>query len=96
MAVRVGKTGSVMNSYSDIDGMPAGASVDLLNEATRRMLVNAVYWCIGCEDKIPPTGTRVDLVGTYDPTKFEFRKDDYWASRNMAVDEFRVDDPAKK
>ncbi|MFO0792257.1 MAG: ThuA domain-containing protein [Pirellulales bacterium] len=73
-----------------------GASVDLLNEATRRMLVNAVYWCIGCEDKIPPTGTRVDLVGTYDPTKFEFRKDDYWASRKMAVDEFRLDDPAKK
>lgn len=35
MAVRVGKTGSVMNSYSDIDGMPAGASVDLLTTTLR-------------------------------------------------------------
>lgn len=73
-----------------------GASVDLLNEATRRLLVNAAYWCTGLEDKIPAAGTRVDLVGTYDPTKFEFRKDDYWANRKMMVDEFRMDDPAKK
>ncbi len=72
-----------------------GASVDLLNEATRRLLVNAAYWCVGLEDKIPQEGTRVDLVGDYEPTKFEFRKDEYWANRKMSLDEFRMDDAAK-
>lgn len=72
-----------------------GASVDLLNEATRRLLVNAAYWCVGLEDKIPREGARVDLVGDYEPTKFEFRKDEHWANRKMSPDEFRMDDAAK-
>jgi hypothetical protein len=68
-----------------------GASVDLLNEATRRLLVNAVYWCTGLEDRIPPHGTRVDLVGKYEPTKFEFRQDEYWTKRKLAVEELKKD-----
>lgn len=32
----------------------------------RRLLVNAVYWGLGMEDKIDPAG-KVDLVGSYDP-----------------------------
>ncbi|MDA8439269.1 MAG: glycoside hydrolase family 3 C-terminal domain-containing protein [Propionibacterium sp.] len=35
MAVREGRTRSVMNSYSDIDGVPAGASVELLTTVLR-------------------------------------------------------------
>jgi len=35
MAVRVGRAGSVMNSYSDIDGLPAGASPELLTGVLR-------------------------------------------------------------
>lgn len=66
-----------------------GASVDLLNEATRRLLVNGAYWCVGLEDKIPGGGTRVDLVGKFEPTQFGFRKDDDWANRKMSLDEFR-------
>ena len=72
-----------------------GASVDLLNEATRRLLVNAAYWCVGMEGQIPSGGTKVAIVGDYEPTKFEFRKDDYWANRKMSLDEFRLDDAAK-
>lgn len=71
-----------------------GASTDLVNAATRRLLVNATYWCVGLEDKIPQNGTRVDLVGQYHPTKFEFRQDDYWANRKMSVDELRMKDAA--
>jgi len=48
-----------------------GASVDLENEALRRMLVNAAYWCTGLEDKIPEKAD-VDLVGHYHPTMFGF------------------------
>jgi len=68
-----------------------GASLDLTNEAVRRLLVNAVYWGLGMEEKIPENGTMVDLVGKYDPTTFEFRKDEYWAKRHMALDELRSD-----
>jgi hypothetical protein len=70
-----------------------GASTDLLNEATRRLLVNAAYWCAGLENQIPKNGCRVDLVGKYEPTKFEFRTDDYWAKRKLTVDEIRADAP---
>jgi hypothetical protein len=66
-----------------------GASVDLLNDAVRRLLVNGVYWCVGMEDKIPQEGARVELVGKFEPTKFEFRDDAYWANRKMSLDEFR-------
>lgn len=46
-----------------------GASVDLLNEDLRRLLVNAVYWCVGLEQRIPAR-TNVDLVGRYRPSPF--------------------------
>jgi hypothetical protein len=73
-----------------------GASVDLLNEATRRLLVNGAYWCVGLEDKIPTGGTNVELVGEFEPTQFGFRKDDYWVNRKMTVDELRGDSIEKK
>jgi len=43
-----------------------GHSFDFKNEGFRRMLVNACYWCLGMEDKIPAKSD-VDFVGTYDP-----------------------------
>ncbi len=46
-----------------------GASQDLSSEGLRRLLVNASYWALGMEDKIPPR-SNVDLVGRYDPTPF--------------------------
>jgi type 1 glutamine amidotransferase len=39
---------------------------DLKCENFRRLLVNACYWCMGLEDKIPARA-KVDLVGAYDP-----------------------------
>jgi hypothetical protein len=83
-------------TYEIPDGKPGrafmstiGASVDLLNEATRRLLVNAAYWAVGIEDQIPMAGAHVDIVGKYEPTQFGFRKDDYWSNRKMSLDEFR-------
>jgi hypothetical protein len=67
-----------------------GASVDLTNEAVRRLLVNAVYFCLGMGDKIPEMGTKVEIVGDFNPTKFEFRKEEYWAKRRMSLDEHRM------
>lgn len=66
-------------SYEGADGQKGrvftttmGAATDLEAAGTRRMIVNAVYWTVGLEDKIPAEGTKVDLVGEFKPTKFGF------------------------
>ncbi len=46
-----------------------GSSVDLLNEGLRRLLVNAAYWCVGLDDKIPARAN-VAFIGDYKPTMF--------------------------
>ncbi|MFN7998836.1 MAG: ThuA domain-containing protein [Bryobacteraceae bacterium] len=48
-----------------------GASQDLLNEGLRRMIVNACYWAMGMEKRIPPK-SNVDLIGEYHPSPFGF------------------------
>jgi len=50
-----------------------GASEDLLSESVRRMIVNACYWALGMEDRIPAK-SNVDLVGEYRPSAFGFAK----------------------
>jgi hypothetical protein len=49
----------------------AGAAVDLQNEGLRRLLVNACYWTLGLEDKIPAMAD-VAFVGEYHPSPFGF------------------------
>lgn len=49
------------------------SSQDFAYEGTRRMTVNAVYWALGMEDRIPEMGTNVELVGTYEPRRFMFK-----------------------
>lgn len=63
-----------------------GASTDLLAEGTRRMMVNAVYWCLDLE---VPSRADVDLVGTYSPSRFAFYKDEYWDEKNMVIAEIK-------
>ena len=48
-----------------------GASEDLESEGFRRLLVNACYWALGMEKRIPPKAN-VDLVGEFKPSKFGF------------------------
>jgi hypothetical protein len=50
-----------------------GSSTDLESEGLRRLLVNACYWAVGLEDKIPEK-SKVDLVGEYRPLPFGFKK----------------------
>jgi hypothetical protein len=49
-----------------------GAATDLEAEGTRRMLVNAVYWCLKMEEKLPEGGAKVEIVGDFQPTKYGF------------------------
>ncbi len=48
-----------------------GAANDLTAEGTRRLLINACYWAVGLEDKIPEK-SNVALVGDYQPSNFKF------------------------
>ena len=50
-----------------------GASTDVASEGLRRLLVNAAYWCVGLEDKIPARAN-VALIGAYLPTPMGFAK----------------------
>lgn len=50
-----------------------GSADDLIAEGTRRMMVNAAYWCVGLEDKIEPDSD-VSIVGDFNPTPFGFGK----------------------
>ena len=49
-----------------------GSASDLVSEGTRRMLANGVYWALGMEDKIPMSGTKVDVVGEFKPRFYGF------------------------
>ena len=48
-----------------------GAATDLESEGVRRLLVNATYWAVGLEDRIPQK-MDVTLVGEYHPLPFGF------------------------
>jgi type 1 glutamine amidotransferase len=48
-----------------------GASVDLVNEDLRRLIVNACYWATGLEKSIPEKAD-VEIEGEYKPTFFGF------------------------
>jgi hypothetical protein len=50
-----------------------GSSVDLESEGLRRLIVNACYWAVGRESKIPAFAN-VNYVGEYKPTWFGFGK----------------------
>lgn len=48
-----------------------GASTDFESEGLRRLLVNAVYWGLGMEDRIPERSD-ARVVGAYEATDFGF------------------------
>ena len=50
-----------------------GAASDFESEGLRRLLVNASYWCLNLEDKIPARAD-VQTVGEFDATPFGFAK----------------------
>jgi len=50
-----------------------GASIDLVSEDLRRLVVNACYWATGLEQQIPEQNN-VQIVGEYNPTMFGFGK----------------------
>ena len=67
-----------VKTYTGAQGRPGrvftttmGSSQDLENQGFRRLLVNACFWAVGLERKIPAK-SKVDLVGDYKPLPFGF------------------------
>ena len=67
-------------SYTPASGKKArvftttmGAAQDFNSEGLRRLLVNACYWAVGLEAKIPAK-SNVDIVGTYEALPMGFGK----------------------
>jgi len=67
-----------IKTYTGLQGKTArvftttmGAATDLESEGLRRLLVNAAFWAVGLEEKIPDH-TDVSLVGEYRPLPFGF------------------------
>jgi hypothetical protein len=67
-----------VKTYTGKSGKPArvftstiGASQDLESEGVRRMFVNASYWALGMEDKLP-SKAKADIVGEFRPSRFAF------------------------
>lgn len=65
-------------TFTGTSGKPArvftttyGYGDDFKEEGIRRLFVNACYWCLGLEDRIPAKSD-VDHVGTYVPRKSDF------------------------
>lgn len=59
-----------------------GAASDMLNEGVRRLLVNGVFWAM----ELPvPKEANVNLIGTYSPSAYGFRKDAYWNEKQLKI-----------
>ncbi len=66
-----------------------GSSTDLLEAGVRQILVNAVFWALGDEDGIPPQGAASELVGEFNPTRFNLDPSEHWIERSVKPADFR-------
>ena len=66
------------------------SAVDLKNEGLRRLIVNAVYWAVGLEEKIPAQAA-VRIPGDYQPSFFGFHNEPgYFSSQNKKPRDYLV------
>jgi len=65
-----------------------GSSTDLVSDGTRRMLVNGAYWLVDLE--IPKGGTKVDIVGKFNPTQYSFKRGNHWPKQDIKPANFNL------
>lgn len=82
-----------IKTYQLPDGTPGtaftstiGSSTDLTNEGVRRLMVNAAYHLLNLE---VPEKAQVDLVGTYNPSAYNFQDDQYWDQKQLKVSDLQ-------
>ena len=62
-----------------------GSSTDMASDGVRRLMVNAVYFLLEME---VPEAAEVGLIGTYQPSPYNFHSDEYWAEKNLKVADY--------
>ena len=66
-----------------------GTSTDLLEAGVRQLLMNSVLWALGMEDAITADGVASELVGEFNPTRFNNHPPEYWVERAAKPADFR-------
>ncbi|MGH7140900.1 MAG: GDSL-type esterase/lipase family protein, partial [Pirellulales bacterium] len=67
-----------------------GASIDFTSEGLRRLIVNAAYYLTGLGDKVPEKNN-VEIVGTFEPSFFGFKNNEYWKEKALKPADFALD-----
>ncbi len=62
-----------------------GSATDMVDEEVRRLMVNATYHLLGME---VPAKANVTVVGTYNPSPYQFHDDAHWAKLNLQVADY--------
>ncbi|MDF1863332.1 MAG: hypothetical protein P1U70_00790 [Saprospiraceae bacterium] len=70
-----GKTGQSLTST-------IGAAADMMDEEVRRLFVNSTYHLLEME---VPEKAKVDFIGKYSPSAFQFHDDEYWIKKGLKV-----------
>ena len=73
----------------DVFTTTMGSSTDLKYKGTRRLIVNAAYHLVALD--VPSSGTKVDIVGTFEPTMYSFRRGTYWPDKALRPSDFALD-----
>ena len=66
-----------------------GSSTDLLEADVRKLFMNAVFWALGEESSIPAEGVASELVGSFEPTRFNLHPSEYWVERGAKPADYR-------
>lgn len=67
-----------------------GSSTDLVAEGTRRLVANAMFWCLGMD---VPGKTDVTIVDSFEPTEYRTHKRAYWEELELKVSDFDLEAP---
>ena len=70
-----------------------GSSTDLVAEGTRRLVANAMFWCLGMAI---PGETDVSLVDPYEPSEYVTHKREHWETVQLKVSDFDLKAPLQK
>lgn len=66
-----------------------GSSTDLFEDGVRQLFVNAAFWAVGEEDAIPEEGALADLVGDFNPTRFNLHPSEYWENKGAVPADYQ-------
>lgn len=62
-----------------------GSATDMLDEDVRRLMVNATFHLLDLE---VPEKAKVEVIGTYAPSPYQFHDDAHWVKKNLQIADY--------